>query len=338
MKLLKYNLETIINEANLIFLFLFSLHLFNFPDKYILLWCAFSIVVFWLQKRTFCLDIMFWILSLAVLLNGLGTYYYLGESLSYSWGDIIKMTIPVIIVYPFMKQAIYEKHENYIEKILLAIALGTFVYSMLNYYALLVHGFSGKGRIWAEFWTDYPMNATHHSYWGCFIAGMCGYVLYSFSEKKWIRGILFSAFIILGNLAQIAADNRMVLCVTLVSLAVSLFLYIIFNLKDKAKIRNISLVVLAGIVLVVIVFVSDIHGSFGYAKMIPEILQREEADKLVILGDLYYHGPRNPIPEEYAMDPSIIDPAIDQAIQECIDLGIKGKEIEIYQKMLYYIN
>ena len=49
-----------------------------------------------------------------------------------------------------------------------------------------------------------------------------------------------------------------------------------------------------------IVFVSDIHGSFGYAKMIPEILQREEADKLVILGDLYYHGPRNPLPLEYA--------------------------------------
>ena len=34
----------------------------------------------------------------------------------------------------------------------------------------------------------------------------------------------------------------------------------------------------------------------------------------------------NPIPDEYSMDPSIIDPAIDQAIQECIDLGIKGKE------------
>jgi pseudouridine-5'-phosphate glycosidase len=34
----------------------------------------------------------------------------------------------------------------------------------------------------------------------------------------------------------------------------------------------------------------------------------------------------NPIPDEYSMDPAIIDPAIDQAIQECIDLGIKGKE------------
>ena len=34
----------------------------------------------------------------------------------------------------------------------------------------------------------------------------------------------------------------------------------------------------------------------------------------------------NPIPDEYSMDPSIIDPAIDKAIQACIDLGIKGKE------------
>ena len=34
----------------------------------------------------------------------------------------------------------------------------------------------------------------------------------------------------------------------------------------------------------------------------------------------------NPIPDEYSMDPDVIDPAIDQAIQECIDLGIKGKE------------
>lgn len=47
------------------------------------------------------------------------------------------------------------------------------------------------------------------------------------------------------------------------------------------------------------VFVSDIHGSMGYAKLIPEILDREDADKLVVLGDLFYHGPRNPLPLEY---------------------------------------
>ena len=34
----------------------------------------------------------------------------------------------------------------------------------------------------------------------------------------------------------------------------------------------------------------------------------------------------NPIPEEYAMDPEVINPAIDKAIEECNRLGIKGKE------------
>jgi len=34
----------------------------------------------------------------------------------------------------------------------------------------------------------------------------------------------------------------------------------------------------------------------------------------------------NPIPDEYAMDPDVINPAIDCAIEECNRLGIKGKE------------
>lgn len=34
----------------------------------------------------------------------------------------------------------------------------------------------------------------------------------------------------------------------------------------------------------------------------------------------------NPIPDEYSMDPDVINPAIDKAIEECNRLGIKGKE------------
>lgn len=33
----------------------------------------------------------------------------------------------------------------------------------------------------------------------------------------------------------------------------------------------------------------------------------------------------NPIPDEYSMDPDVINPAIDEAIRECNELGIKGK-------------
>ena len=48
-----------------------------------------------------------------------------------------------------------------------------------------------------------------------------------------------------------------------------------------------------------ILVVSDIHGSMYYASQIPEIMKRENAEKLILLGDLYYHGPRNPLPKDY---------------------------------------
>ncbi len=49
-----------------------------------------------------------------------------------------------------------------------------------------------------------------------------------------------------------------------------------------------------------ILFASDLHGSFYYCKKLKEIFERENPDKLVLLGDILYHGPRNPLPEEYA--------------------------------------
>ena len=45
--------------------------------------------------------------------------------------------------------------------------------------------------------------------------------------------------------------------------------------------------------------ISDIHGSYYYAKKILEIVKRENPDKIVLLGDLYYHGPRNDLTQEY---------------------------------------
>lgn len=47
------------------------------------------------------------------------------------------------------------------------------------------------------------------------------------------------------------------------------------------------------------IVVSDIHGSVYYTKRIEEIIKKENPDKIILLGDLYYHGPRNPLPLEY---------------------------------------
>ena len=45
---------------------------------------------------------------------------------------------------------------------------------------------------------------------------------------------------------------------------------------------------------------SDIHGSAKYCRLLVEAFKREGADKLLLLGDILYHGPRNPLPEEYS--------------------------------------
>ncbi len=47
-------------------------------------------------------------------------------------------------------------------------------------------------------------------------------------------------------------------------------------------------------------FASDIHGSSFYCEKMIEAYKNEKADRLVLLGDLLYHGPRNDLPKEYA--------------------------------------
>lgn len=45
---------------------------------------------------------------------------------------------------------------------------------------------------------------------------------------------------------------------------------------------------------------SDIHGAAGYCKQLIERFEEEKADRLILLGDILYHGPRNDLPDGYA--------------------------------------
>ena len=47
-------------------------------------------------------------------------------------------------------------------------------------------------------------------------------------------------------------------------------------------------------------FASDVHGSAYYCRLMLEKYKEEQAERLVLLGDLLYHGPRNDLPKEYA--------------------------------------
>ena len=45
---------------------------------------------------------------------------------------------------------------------------------------------------------------------------------------------------------------------------------------------------------------SDLHGSAYYCRELLAALDREQPQKLLLLGDLLYHGPRNDLPRDYA--------------------------------------
>lgn len=49
-----------------------------------------------------------------------------------------------------------------------------------------------------------------------------------------------------------------------------------------------------------IMIASDIHGSEFWCRKLVEAYKNEGAERLVLLGDILYHGPRNDLPEGYA--------------------------------------
>ena len=49
-----------------------------------------------------------------------------------------------------------------------------------------------------------------------------------------------------------------------------------------------------------IMIASDIHGSAHWCEKLVAACEREKSEKLLLLGDLLYHGPRNELPDGYA--------------------------------------
>lgn len=49
-----------------------------------------------------------------------------------------------------------------------------------------------------------------------------------------------------------------------------------------------------------LVIASDIHGSGYYCKKLVDVIEAENPDRVLLLGDILYHGPRNDLPGGYA--------------------------------------
>ena len=80
-----------------------------------------------------------------------------------------------------------------------------------------------------------------------------------------------------------------------------------------------------------LIIASDIHGSAFWCRKLMEQIEKENPDKVILLGDLLYHGPRNDLPKDYA--PKQVIPML-SAIKERI-IAVRGNcEAEVDQMVL----
>lgn len=80
-----------------------------------------------------------------------------------------------------------------------------------------------------------------------------------------------------------------------------------------------------------LVIASDIHGSAYWCQKLMEEIQKESPDRVILLGDLLYHGPRNDLPRDYA--PKQVIPML-SGIREKI-VAVRGNcEAEVDQMVL----
>ena len=76
---------------------------------------------------------------------------------------------------------------------------------------------------------------------------------------------------------------------------------------------------------------SDIHGSAFWCRKLMEQIEAEQPDKVILLGDLLYHGPRNDLPKEYA--PKEVIPMLSSLADRI--LAVRGNcEAEVDQMVL----
>ena len=80
-----------------------------------------------------------------------------------------------------------------------------------------------------------------------------------------------------------------------------------------------------------LVIASDIHGSAYWCGRLCEVIEEVQPDRIVLLGDLLYHGPRNDLPRDYA--PKQVIPMLSRYKDKI--LAVRGNcEAEVDQMVL----
>lgn len=82
-----------------------------------------------------------------------------------------------------------------------------------------------------------------------------------------------------------------------------------------------------------VLIASDIHGSAYWTEHLVQVIEQEQPDRIVLLGDLLYHGPRNDLPREY--DPKRVAPLLNELAATGKLVAVRGNcDAEVDQMVL----
>ena len=82
-----------------------------------------------------------------------------------------------------------------------------------------------------------------------------------------------------------------------------------------------------------LVIASDIHGAASWCRRLVKCIEEIEPDKVVLLGDLLYHGPRNALPDDY--DPKAVMALLNDMSEQIV--AVRGNcEAEVDQMVLEF--
>lgn len=80
-------------------------------------------------------------------------------------------------------------------------------------------------------------------------------------------------------------------------------------------------------------FAGDIHGSVYYMKRLLKRIEQEKPDRIILLGDLLYHGPRNSLPKDY--DPKTVTEMLNSLKDRAV--SVRGNcDCEVDQMVLQF--
>ena len=85
-----------------------------------------------------------------------------------------------------------------------------------------------------------------------------------------------------------------------------------------------------------IMIASDIHGSLKYCRELVEKYREEKCEKLVLLGDVLYHGPRNDLPEEY--NPKGVIALLNDMDEEILCVAVRHLNYIILFSLTLYVS